>query len=128
MIRIAFNTLAVLVISQIVSSTLVITSTGTGLTIGLATLTASNVATLGTAGSAVAGVLLGAKALNAILQPKRHKREAAVCLPFKNPELYFSMAKNSNVKDCGRRFVCELEATEDKDLSNDEILVKKVFR
>merc|ERR1712142_605972 len=58
---------------------------------------------------------------------KRGKREAATCLPFSNPEVYFNMAANADFHDCGRRFVCELEATADDKLSQEEILIRNLF-
>ncbi|XP_042210821.1 uncharacterized protein LOC121858443 [Homarus americanus] len=63
----------------------------------------------------------------AVALARRGKREVASCLPFGNPELYFSMAANSDFLDCGRRFVCELEATADGNLSEEEILIRNFF-
>merc|ERR1712142_723741 len=78
------------------------------------------------AGAAAVGALaLGAAA--AIGLAKRGKREAATCLPFSNPEVYFNMAANADFHDCGRRFVCELEATADDKLSQEEILIRNLF-
>ena len=58
----------------------------------------------------------------------RGKREIATsCLPFNNPEIYFSMAANSDFLDCGRRYVCELEATADDKLAQEELLIRSLF-
>ena len=118
--------LAVIASIQFATSTLVIS------TAGLTTLTAYSAGALG---AAVGGVLLGAKAGAAVGSAlargggSRHRRQAADCLPFAgNSELYLLLAKSANSQDCGRRFVCELEATPDNLLSDDELLAKNVFK
>ncbi|XP_071538296.1 uncharacterized protein [Panulirus ornatus] len=95
-------------------------------------------ATVGTAGVSVAtaGLVAGAAAVGALAigalaiaakGRRRGKRETVSCLPFDNPELFFSMAANSDLLDCSRRFVCELEATAEENLAEEEILIRNVF-
>lgn len=88
----------------------------TGLTVSGAGLAAAGV---------VGGLALGA--LAAVAVARRGKREASSCLPFSSPEIYFSMAASSDVLDCGRRYVCELEATADDKLAQEEILIRNLF-
>merc|ERR1712212_178963 len=113
-------TLALIAVAQIVSATV---------TLAIPTLTVGTVS-LGTTGAAVAGGLLAAKALilkASLLNSHRRKRQAEACLPIDNPDILLLMAQNSNSQDCGRRFICELEASNDTNLSHDELLVKNVF-
>lgn len=102
-----------------------------GLADGIVLLTAGTVGvTVGAAGLAAGAAAVGALAVGALAlaakRGRRGRRETA-CLPFSNPELYFSMAANSDLLDCGRRFVCELEATAEENLAEDEILIRNVF-
>ena len=77
------------------------------------------------AGVGVAAVLAGVHVARKVAS-RLHKRET-LCLPFDNPEIMFMLAQHSNSQDCGRRFVCELEATNDVELNDEEKLVKSVF-
>lgn len=99
-------------------------------TIILATGTATGVA-VGAAGLAAGVAAVGALAVGAAavlgLARKRGRREAVSCLPFNNPELFFSIAANADFLDCGRRYLCELEATPDENLAVDEQLIRDVF-
>ena len=113
-------TFGLVALAQIVSSTI---------SIAIPAITTGTVS-LGIPGAAVAGAILAGKALvlKQALLNKRKRRQAEACLPIDNPEILLLMAQNSNSQDCGRRFICELEASNDANLSQEELLVKNVFR
>ncbi|KAK4299260.1 hypothetical protein Pmani_028457 [Petrolisthes manimaculis] len=98
----------------------IVLATGAGLTVSAA-------AALGAAGVAAVGALaLGAAAVIGLAN-KRGKRETISCLPFNNPELFFSIAANTDFLDCGRRYLCELEATPVEFLAEEEMMIRDVF-
>lgn len=91
-----------------------------------------------TVGVSAAGLAAGAVALKALaagvalkalkVKGHRHRREVAPsCAPFDNPEMYFTLAANGDFLECGRRFVCELEATPDENLAHEELLIRNLF-
>ncbi|XP_063872956.1 uncharacterized protein LOC135107222 [Scylla paramamosain] len=90
----------------------------TGVTVGAAGLAAGALA--------VGGLALGAKLL-ALKAKRRGKRQAPECVSFDNPEMYFALAANGDFLDCGRRFVCELEATQEENLASEELLIRNLF-
>lgn len=93
---------------------------GTGLAVG------AGGAALAAGAVAVGAVALGAKVL-ALKAKRRGKRQAAECVSFDNPEMYFALAANGDFLDCGRRFVCELEATPEENLASEELLIRNLF-
>lgn len=105
----------------ITDSTVVLAATGT---VAAGTVAAGAVA----AAVAVKAVAAGA-ALVAIKAKKlRHVREVgSSCALFDNPEMYFTLAANGDFLDCGRRFVCELEATPDENLADEEQAIHNLF-
>lgn len=114
-------------IALIVASTLVAVSDSVIL---LAAGTAVGVSAAGLAAGALVVGALAAGAGLLVLKAKRRRfgREtASSCLPFDNPEMYFALAANGDFLDCGRRFVCELEATPDGSLAQEELLIRNLF-
>lgn len=84
---------------------------------------------LAAGGLAVGSLAVGAKLLLLKAKRRRHGREVAPsCVSFDNPEMYFALAANGDFLECGRRFVCELEATAEKKLSQEELLIRNLFR
>ncbi|KAK3893942.1 hypothetical protein Pcinc_002275 [Petrolisthes cinctipes] len=99
----------------------IVLATGAGLTVGAA-------AALGAGVAAVGALALGAAAVIGLANKRgRGKRETISCLPFNNPELFFSMAANTDFLDCGRRYLCELEATPVENLAEEEMMIRDVF-
>merc|ERR1711942_145264 len=115
---------AVVALAQFAECILLVSSTG-ALTLGTLTVSGVSGAGLLAGGAAVGALLLGKAALLAAANSR--KRETADCLPFKNSELYFQLAANGDFLGCGRRFVCELEATPKENLSNEEQLLLGLF-
>lgn len=114
-------------IALIVATTLVGVSDSV---IILATGTAIGVSAVGLAAAATVISALAAGAGLLILKAKhrRHGREVAPsCVPFDDPEMYFALAANGDFLDCGRRFVCELEATPEENLAQEELLIRNLF-
>ncbi|XP_047496545.1 uncharacterized protein LOC125044137 [Penaeus chinensis] len=104
------------------AQSIILLATGTAAAATTVTVSAAGLA----AGAAAVGALaVGAAA--AVALASRGKREASSCLPFSSPEIYFSMAANSDFLDCGRRYVCELEATADDKLAHEELLIRNLF-
>ncbi|MPC89936.1 hypothetical protein E2C01_084900 [Portunus trituberculatus] len=91
----------------------------TGVTVGAAGLAAGALA--------VGGLALGAKLFALKAKRRRGKRQASECVSFENPEMYFALAANGDFLDCGRRFVCELEATPEENLTSEELLIRNLF-
>ncbi|XP_042856567.1 uncharacterized protein LOC122247604 [Penaeus japonicus] len=94
------------------------------------TAAATTGVTVSAAGLAAGAAAVGALAIGAaaaVALANRGKREASSCLPFTSPEIYFTMAANSDFLDCGRRYVCELEATADDKLAHEELLIRNLF-
>ncbi|XP_050702996.1 uncharacterized protein LOC126988686 [Eriocheir sinensis] len=90
--------------------------------------TGLSAAGLAAGGLAVGALAVGAKLLVLKAKRRRHGREAAPsCVSFDNPEMYFALAANGDFLDCGRRFVCELEATPDENLAQEERLIRNLF-
>ncbi|XP_068236004.1 uncharacterized protein [Palaemon carinicauda] len=115
-VQVPFALLSVFALVGVMNGTILLT-TGTTAVISGANL-------LGAA--AVAGALtLGAVALKTAAG--RGKRDAASCLPLGSAGLYFTMAANGDILDCGRRFVCELEATDEDKLAEEEVLIRNIF-
>jgi len=93
--------------------------------------------TLGTGGAGAAAVAAGAVAvagalvlggLLAATGTSRGKRDInSQCLPTNNPELFITLAANTDRFGCGLRLVCELEATPDEQLGTDEKLILSMF-
>ncbi|XP_037783376.1 uncharacterized protein LOC119579546 [Penaeus monodon] len=88
--------------------------------------------TIGSGGAAAAAVAVaGALVLGGIAlvaATNRGKRDVgAQCLPANNPDLFITLAANSDRFGCGLRLVCELEATPDEQLSQDEKLILSLF-
>lgn len=113
-------------IALIVASTLVAVSDSVIL---LAADTAIGVSAAGLAAGALVVGALAAGAGLLVLKAKRRRfgRETAPsCLPFDNPEMYFTLAANGDFLDCGRRFVWELEATPDESLAQEELLIRNL--
>lgn len=88
--------------------------------------------TIGSGGAAAAAVavagalVLGGLAL--VAASNRGKRDVgAQCLPANNPDLFITLAANSDRFGCGLRLVCELEATPDEALSHEERLILGLF-
>ncbi|XP_037783615.1 uncharacterized protein LOC119579802 [Penaeus monodon] len=94
---------------------------------GTAAATTVTVSAAGLAAGAAAVGALAVGAAAAVALARRGKREVSSCLPFSSPEIYFSMAANSDFLDCGRRYVCELEATADDKLAHEELLIRNLF-
>merc|ERR1712055_1239933 len=115
--------LAVVAFVQVAECILVL-ETG-ALTLGTLTLSGTTGAGLLAGGAAVGALLLGKAAL--LAAANRSKRETAECLPFKNADLYFQLAANGDFLGCGRRFVCELEATPKDKLAHEEQLLLGLF-
>jgi len=81
---------------------------------------------------AVAGIgaLVAAGAVAKVALLKRNGKrsiEDANCLPVNNPDLFLTLAANNDKLGCGMRLVCELEATPDDDLSEEEKLILNLF-
>jgi len=104
----------------LLSSTAATTATY-GITLG------GGAAAAGVAAVAVAGALvLGGLAAAALAN--RGKRDInSQCLPSNDPNLFITLAANSDRLGCGLRLVCELEATPDEALSTDEKLILSLF-
>ena len=81
------------------------------------------------AGGLVVGALaLGAKKLLLVKALRRGKRDAAEsCASFDNPDTYFALAASGDSLDCGRRFVCEVQATPEQNLTTEELLIRNLF-
>ncbi|XP_047497165.1 uncharacterized protein LOC125044517 [Penaeus chinensis] len=95
------------------------TATTYGLTIGSGGAAAAAVAVAG-------ALVLGGIAL--VAATNRGKRDVgAQCLPSNNPDLFITLAANSDRFGCGLRLVCELEATPDEQLNQDEKLILSLF-
>ncbi|XP_042862948.1 uncharacterized protein LOC122247610 [Penaeus japonicus] len=93
-----------------------------GITVGGGAAAAAGVAAVAVAGALVLGGLALAAASN------RGKRDVgAQCLPANSPDLFITLAANSDRFGCGLRLVCELEATPDDLLSQDEKLILSLF-
>ncbi|KAK4299261.1 hypothetical protein Pmani_028458 [Petrolisthes manimaculis] len=101
------------------------TATTVGLTVGTGGTAAAAAVALGAAavvGALVVGGLAAAAANN------RHKRStASICLPTNNPDIFLTLAANSDQLGCGLRLVCELEATPDEALTQEERLILNLF-
>jgi len=109
------------------------TGTTAAVTIGLTT-TAINAATAVNAAAAAATVgaaaVVGALAAGAISRGRRGRRdvsEVSCAGAIESEELLFVLAANSDQLGCGQRLVCELEATEDQDLSSVEQSILSLF-
>lgn len=101
------------------------TATTIGLTVGTGGTAAAAAVAVGAAAVAGALILGGLAARSAA---GRHKRStASVCLPTNNPDLFLTLAANSDQLGCGLRLVCELEATPDEDLTHEERLILNLF-
>merc|ERR1711970_1192496 len=116
--------LAVVALVQMADSILLVSSSG-ALTLGTLSVAGTSAAGLVAGGAAVGALLLGKAALLAAANSR--KRETAECLPFKNADLYFQLAANGDFLGCGRRFVCELEATPKDKLAHEEQLLLGLF-
>ena len=110
------------------------TTTATSITVSAAGLAAgaAAVGALALGAGAAVGLAAGSAGRRSRGRGRYHhgrgKREIVTsCLPFNNPEIYFSMAANSDFLDCGRRYVCELEATADDKLAQEELLIRSLF-
>ncbi|CAL4062225.1 unnamed protein product [Meganyctiphanes norvegica] len=92
------------------------------LTLGAA---AANAVTLGAvagvAGLAAAGLLAAAGAAGS------KKRSVDSCMPFANPDLFFTLAASSDKLGCAQKLVCVLEKTPDELLSDSEKLILNLF-
>ncbi|CAL4083241.1 unnamed protein product [Meganyctiphanes norvegica] len=103
---------------------------GTGTTTAAATTL-----TLGTGGAGAAAILglgaaavVGGLALAALAGSRRGKRDTTPsCMPIDNPDFFLTLAANSDQLGCGLRLICELEATSDELLSQDEALILSLF-
>ncbi|MPC65492.1 hypothetical protein E2C01_059627 [Portunus trituberculatus] len=110
----------------LVASTLVavtdsaVVVTGTAVTVGAGSALAAGAL-------AVGAVAIGAKVIALKAKRLRGKRQAPDCVSFDNPETYFALAANGDFLDCGRRFVCELEATPEENLASEELLIRNLF-
>lgn len=112
-------------IALIVATTLIAESDSVIL---LASTAVVGVSALGLAAGAVGVLAAGAGLLLLKAKKRRFGREATPsCAPFSNPEMYFALAANGDFLDCGRRFVCELEATPDENLAHEELLIRNLF-
>lgn len=81
---------------------------------------------LNTISASIAAVYLGAVTLT---QQAGRKREICTNLPVRNPEVYFTMAQDSDFLGCSQRFVCEVVAADTKhELSQEEKIIKSTFR
>ncbi|XP_066939819.1 uncharacterized protein [Macrobrachium rosenbergii] len=96
-------------------------TTGT-LGVGVTSSAAAAAALAGVGALAAAGVIVAARAASG-----NGKRSAPTCLPVNNPELFITLAANSDKLGCGMRLVCELEATPDEALTQDERLILALF-
>ena len=74
--------------------------------------------------AAVVGALAGS---GAFARKNQRVRRDASCFGITNPELMFVLAANSDQLGCGQRLVCELEATNDEELSETERLILQLF-
>ena len=80
------------------------------------------------AGGLVVGALaLGAKKLLLLKAIRRGKRDASSCASFDNPDTYFALAASGDSLDCGRRFVCEVQAAPEQNLTTEELLIRNLF-
>ncbi|KAK3868523.1 hypothetical protein Pcinc_026086 [Petrolisthes cinctipes] len=125
-------TLAVVAVLPLAHAVILLTS-------GTAATTATTIGlTLGTGGTgAAAAVAVGAAAvvgalvlggLAATAASGRHRRStASLCLPTNNPDIFLTLAANSDQLGCGLRLVCELEATPDEALTQEERLILNLF-
>nr|XP_027223891.1 uncharacterized protein LOC113816066 [Penaeus vannamei] len=117
---------------HLANSILLLDATGTltaaslstiGVGVGVSTTTAAAATALAGVGAlAAAGVILAAKASSS-----NGKRSANSCFPVNNPDLFITLAANSDKLGCGMRLVCELEATPDEALSHEERLILGLF-
>ncbi|XP_063588179.1 uncharacterized protein LOC134765444 [Penaeus indicus] len=117
---------------QLANSILLLDTTGTltaaslssiGVGVGVSASTAAAATALAGVGAlAAAGVILAAKASSS-----NGKRSASGCFPVNNPDLFITLAANSDKLGCGMRLVCELEATPDEALSHEERLILGLF-
>ncbi|XP_042210812.1 uncharacterized protein LOC121858434 [Homarus americanus] len=101
------------------------TGTLTAATISLgaaSSTTAAAAAFAGVGALALAGVLVATQAASS-----KGKRSAPTCLPVSNPDLFFTLAANSDKLGCGMRLVCELESTPDEALTHQEKLILGLF-
>ncbi|CAL4083238.1 unnamed protein product [Meganyctiphanes norvegica] len=101
------------------------------LTIPAITITSGAItAAAGTAAIAGIGALVAAGAIaKAKLLKRNGKRsiEDQNCLMVDNPDLFLTLAANNDQLGCGMRLVCELEATSDDELGEEEALILNLF-
>ncbi|XP_027232654.2 uncharacterized protein [Penaeus vannamei] len=100
------------------SGTLLVTTGSVALSSSAAALAALKL-------SAVGGAVLGSAI--ASRGRSRGKRDLVQCLPVADTELYFTLAANSDKLGCVQRFVCEVSARDEADLSEDERLFRDAF-
>lgn len=112
-------------IALIVATTLIAVSDSIVL---LASTAVVGVSALGLAAGAIGALAAGAGLILLKAKKRRFGRETnPSCAPFNNPEMYFALAANGDFLDCGRRFVCELEATPDESLAREELMIRNLF-
>lgn len=118
--QLTLATLALLMVAAMHSAagTLVLTTGSLALSSSAAALAALKL-------SAVGGAILGSAI--ASRGRSRGKREQVQCLPVANTELYFTLAANSDKLGCVQRFVCEVSARDEADLTEDERLFRDAF-
>jgi len=125
--------LLVCLVLPVVLATLIATTAGTtaAITLGLTTtaLTTAQATTLAAVGTGAAAVV-GALAAGSLLHRRRYRRDVegnSVCTNFENEELLYVLAANSDQLGCGQRLVCELEASNDANLSFVEQSILELF-
>ena len=118
---------SLLVAALLVASTLfAVTDAALILTGGAVTVGGVGAAKLAAGGLVVGALALGAK--KKLLLKKRGKRDAdESCTSFDNPDTYFALAASGDSLDCGRRFVCEVQAAPEQNLTTEELLIRNLF-
>merc|ERR1712215_143922 len=100
---------------------------GLGLAASLPTLTIPTLTLTGTAASAASlGAVAGVAGLAASAVGSK-KRSVDNCMPFQNPDLFFTLAAGSDNLGCAQKLVCLLEKTVDEQLSESEKLILNLF-
>ena len=121
---------AFLGVGLIVSGTLIFDSAGTlpvlSFPLGQALLSTTNIGTTATVAGIGALAIAGALATSQLIDIRRKKR-SETCLPISNPDVFFTLAANSDHLGCGMRLICELELTSDDKLSKEERLILGLF-
>ncbi|XP_018026766.1 uncharacterized protein LOC108682157 [Hyalella azteca] len=101
---------------------------------GVTSASSATAATAATAALGVAGVgtaaVVGALAATAIARNVRNgrlRRDVSCAAGVGNPQLLLALAASADQLGCGQRLVCELQATDDQQLTPTELQILEIF-